>query len=78
VRQPTNLATADELAFIGLYMGCAVMGLRMMNRQALCRADLSASDAITLAHDWYQVCRAAQEASDWLQIHSMASCQTIM
>ena len=54
------------------------MGLRMMNRHALEQAGLSAFDAIALAHDWYQVCYAAQEASDWLQIHSMASCQTIM
>jgi len=54
------------------------MGLRMMNERSLKEIDLTLDQAISLAQQWYQVCYAAQEASDWLQRHTVTSCQAIM
>jgi hypothetical protein len=50
----------------------------MMNERSLQAMDLTLDQAIALAQQWYQVCYTAQEASDWLQRHTVASCQAIM
>lgn len=70
--------TTSELSTIALYATCLAVGSLHLTDEALNELGLDLDSAHQLANECWDVAWSALDASDWMQVYDMRSCQTAM
>lgn len=68
----------DELSSLALYASCLAVGIHFLDEDGYRDLNLNEEQAGDLATKCWKVSYAALEASDWMQVHDIRSCQAIM
>lgn len=68
----------EELSTLALYASCLAVGIHFLDEDGYRDLNLNEEQAEDLAAKCWKVSHAALEASDWMQVHDIRSCQTIM
>lgn len=68
----------EELNTLALYASCLAVGIHFLDEDGYRDLNLNEEQAQDLAAKCWKVSHAALEASDWMQVHDIRSCQTIM
>lgn len=68
----------DELSSMALYASCLAVGIHFLDEDGYRDLNLNEEQAENLAAKCWNVSYAALEASDWMQVHDIRSCQAIM
>jgi hypothetical protein len=68
----------DELSSMALYASCLAVGIHFLDEDGYRDLNLNEEQAENLAAKCWNVSYAALEASDWMQVHDIRSCQAII
>lgn len=68
----------EELCALALYASCLAVGIHFLDEEGYRDLNLNEEQAENLAATCWKVSYEALEASDWMQMHDIRSCQTIM
>lgn len=68
----------EELSTLALYASCLAVGIHFLDEDGYRDLNLNEEQSENLAATCWKVSHAALEASDWMQVHDIRSCQTIM
>lgn len=68
----------EELCTLALYASCLAVGIHFLDEEGYRDLNLNEEQAENLAATCWKVSYEALEASDWMQVHDIRSCQTIM
>ncbi|BEI80372.1 hypothetical protein CcaverHIS002_0109010 [Cutaneotrichosporon cavernicola] len=68
----------DELNSLALYASCLAVGIHFLDEDGYRDLNLNEEQAEDLAAKCWDLSYAALEASDWMQVHDIRSCQAII
>jgi hypothetical protein len=68
----------EELSTLALYASCLAVGIHFLDEEGYRDLSMTEEQAEDLAATCWKVSYEALEASDWMQVHDIRSCQTII
>ncbi|GMK54905.1 hypothetical protein CspeluHIS016_0114910 [Cutaneotrichosporon spelunceum] len=78
LRSKSTQFYGEELSSLALYASCLAVGIHFLDEEGYRDLNLNEEQAENLAAKCWDVSYAALEASDWMQVHDIRSCQTLI
>lgn len=78
LRLKSDALSRDELSTLALYASCLAVGIHFLDEEGYRDLSMNEDQADKLAQTCWEVSYQALEASDWMQVHDIRSCQTII
>nr|XP_031860288.1 uncharacterized protein CI109_004172 [Kwoniella shandongensis]KAA5527360.1 hypothetical protein CI109_004172 [Kwoniella shandongensis] len=78
IRTNTKEFTIDQLSTLALYAACLAVGFHFLEEESYQDLNIDEAQAVELGATCWEVAYKALEASDWMQVNDIRSCQTII